>query len=143
VARRTEDVASRKEQDASYTHPPSPATTTLGSKQSDIKTYMTPTRTATTRVSQIIEISSNKSNKVQQEHPTDVTVHTTTTIPPTRLSELGGASIITGKTVVEESKTVERFDNIQPTTILPTMDPKATATTDTVVECNINDNRIV
>jgi hypothetical protein len=104
---------------------------------------MTPTKTTTTRINEIIEISTKESAKVRQERPTATIVQTTTTIPPTHLPELEKASSATGKTVVEESTTVERVDNVQPTTILPTTDPTATATTDTVVERNINDNRIV
>jgi hypothetical protein len=132
-----------REQNASDTYPPSPATTTLGSKQLDIKTYMTPNKQRTTRVNEIIEISNNESTNVRQQRPTDMTVQTTTTIPPTHLPELGRASIVTCKTVEEESITVDRVDNVQPTTILPTTDPVANATTDTVVEHSINDNRIV
>jgi hypothetical protein len=148
VARREEDVASRSEQDASDTYPPSLTTTTLVTKQSDIKTFLTPTKPPAKPPKEIIEINTNDSNVVTQQRPTEEVIQTTTTISPTHLPELERESSVTGKTEADAPATVDRVDDtqpptVQPPTILPTTESVATATTDTIVEHNVTDNRIV
>jgi hypothetical protein len=56
-------AASIDKSDATNAYPPSPATITIGSGQSDIKTYMTPSKQATTRVNKIVDILTNETTK--------------------------------------------------------------------------------
>jgi hypothetical protein len=140
VTKATENDTSKKKSDATNAYPPSPATTTLGSRQSDIKTFMTPSKQASTRVNEIIDISTNESTKPpsRKESVTDSIVPTLTALLPTRLPELKKRS-----STVEETTNEKDVSKVQPTTTESPVEMTATATIDTNVDRNVNDNRIV
>jgi hypothetical protein len=90
------EAASRHEQDASVSYAQSIGTTTWATRQSeirqsDIKSFMTPTKTAPTQPTEIIEINTSDSVPITQQQPPEEAappVTTTTTIQPTILPEM-------------------------------------------------------
>jgi hypothetical protein len=118
------EVAVRNEQDASVSYAPSIGTTTWATRQSeirqaDIKTFMTPTKIATTQPAEIIEINTSDSVPVIQQQtperaaPPVTTTTATTTVQPTILPELEKEVVDEGKDGISEMNLEIRTDDTE------------------------------